>query len=121
MLKKALSSRITKYAGNQYHAAESFLKAESRSAKSRNSPPSIEIHDSLPSLQQAATRYPETGNTSLRPKVKGEERQSQASFVLHYYTTLMRNMFRPKYKKPSSREITVQSNHVNHIKSLLVS
>jgi hypothetical protein len=32
----------------------------------------------------------------------------------------MRNMFRPKYKKPSSGEITVQSNHVNHINSLLV-
>jgi len=32
LLKKALSSRITNYIGNQFHGAESFLKAEGRSA-----------------------------------------------------------------------------------------
>ena len=71
--------------------------------------------------QEAATRYPETVNTSLRPKVKGEERQSQLSFMLHNYTTLMCDMFRHQFKKSSSGEITLQINHVNYINSSCVS
>jgi glucan phosphoethanolaminetransferase (alkaline phosphatase superfamily) len=40
-------------------------------------------------------------------KVKAEDCQSQLSFMLHYYITLMCNMFRFKHKKSSSGKIRV--------------
>jgi hypothetical protein len=48
-------------------------------------------------------------------QVKGEGHQSQVSFMLYYYVTLMRNMFRLKYNKPPSGEIRVpnKSHNVN--------
>ena len=41
-----------------------------------------------------------------KSKVKCESRQSEVSFMLDYSTTLMHNVFRREYKKPSG-EISV--------------
>jgi hypothetical protein len=55
-------------------------------------------------------------------KVKDEGRQSQLSFMLYYYISLMRNMFQLKYNKPPSEGIWVpnKSHHVNYIDSHLM-
>jgi len=55
-------------------------------------------------------------------EVNGEVCHSQISFTLHSIA-FMCNMFRLKYKKPSSSEIKLinRSQHVNYINSLFVS
>lgn len=46
----------------------------------------------------------------------GEGRQLQLAFMLYYYITSMRNMFRLQYKMPSSDEIKIpnKSDYLNN-------